>query len=436
MKALILDGSHAGDPLGERVSASLTAALTERSWETEHVVLRDRKIGNCAGDFFCWIRTPGICNVNDDNRDIAASIVASDLLVYLTPVRFGGYSSVLKRMVDHQIQNISPFFATVDGETHHAKRYARNPDFLAIGWMETPDRHEEAVFRSLVHRNALNFRADGSACGVVTGDFSELDLDRSVQNWLDALGDGNSIGPVMFPAATEPTPDGVEVHQAALLIGSPRTGKSTSNSLGGYLFRQLEARGIRTETIFVYTSSAAEKMERLLQVVEGADLVTLAFPLYVDSLSAPATELLERIAERRQARGTGKAQMFAALVNCGFPEEQHMHTAVAICRTFARRAGFEWAGALALGGGQGIVNGVPLTELGSRAIRIRKSLDMAAGELARGRAIPAEAQALMSRPVIPAWLYRLLGHRGWKQWAREYGAERKLNRRPYETGSH
>ena len=43
----------------------------------------------------------------------------------------------LKRMVDHQIQNVLPFFTQIKGETHHLKRYAKTPNFLAIGWMAT-----------------------------------------------------------------------------------------------------------------------------------------------------------------------------------------------------------------------------------------------------------------------------------------------------------
>lgn len=125
MKTLILDGSHSDDPLAVRISAALHAHLPE----AETVLLREQRLGNCAGDFVCWVRNPGICNVDDDNRVIAAKIAQSDLLVYLTPVTFGAYSSALKRMVDHQIQNILPFFTRIHGEIHHQKRYRRHPRF-------------------------------------------------------------------------------------------------------------------------------------------------------------------------------------------------------------------------------------------------------------------------------------------------------------------
>src|SRR5215208_4992374 len=105
MKTLILDGSHANDSQSLRLSHELQKQVPN----AETIVLRDQKIGNCAGDFFCWVRSPGLCNTNDDNRIIAEKVMHSDPLIYLTPITFGGYSSELKRMVDHQIQNISPF---------------------------------------------------------------------------------------------------------------------------------------------------------------------------------------------------------------------------------------------------------------------------------------------------------------------------------------
>jgi multimeric flavodoxin WrbA len=181
---MLLDGSSQGDLTSERIVVALSAQLEVRGWDVEPVLLRERKIGNCAGDFYCWIRSPGMCNVNDDNRVIAEGIVASDLVVYLTPVTFGGYSSDLKRMLDHQIQNVSPFFTTIEGEIHHKARYASNPDLLAVGWMDGPDERAAAVFRHLVQRNALNLHARTSVAAVVTADLTDRDLQAAAKGWL------------------------------------------------------------------------------------------------------------------------------------------------------------------------------------------------------------------------------------------------------------
>ncbi|NTW04387.1 MAG: flavodoxin family protein, partial [Oscillochloris sp.] len=144
MKALILDSALASDPLAIQINHTLVQQLQARGWEVEHILLREQKIGNCAGDFFCWIKTPGTCMTNDDNRRIAAGMIQCDLLIYLTPITFGGYSSILKRMIDHQIQNLSPYFTLIQSETHHQRRYERYPAMLSIGWLDTPDTTSEA----------------------------------------------------------------------------------------------------------------------------------------------------------------------------------------------------------------------------------------------------------------------------------------------------
>jgi multimeric flavodoxin WrbA len=439
MKAILLDGSQANDKTGERVRAALKAEFKTQGWEVEHIALCEKKIGNCAGDFFCWIRTPGICNVDDDNRLIAAAIIASDLMVYLTPVTFGGYSSTLKKMVDHQIQNISPFFTQVEGETHHQKRYKKHPDLLVIGWMEAPNAQAESVFRHLAQRNALNYYAEKSASGVVLASQSDGEILASMQKWLNDLKKDRSSQRVELPINGDPSTtlrEGsgnrpVEMRRALLLVGSPKTRKSTSNSLGGYLFEQLSSRAIQTETIYLHTVlRSPAKMQALLDAVEAADLVTLAFPLYVDTLPAPVIEALERIAAHRQGRDPSHRQLFTGIANCGFPEEHHNANALAICEVFARQAGFEWAGALSLGGGE-MVAGEPLAQGGGKTMLMRKALDLAAEALALGTAIPKAAREMMAKPVIPHWVYRLTGILRWNKQSKGYGAQKLLKRQPY-----
>jgi multimeric flavodoxin WrbA len=431
MKAILLDGSQENDYSGERVRTTLEAELKIRGWEVEHIVLREKKIGNCAGDFFCWIRSPGMCNVDDDNRIIAASIITSDLLVYLTPVTFGGYSSTLKRMVDHQIQNIAPFFAQVEGETHHQKRYQKHPDLLVVGWMDGPDDRSETVFRHLAQRNALNFYAEKSACGVVLASQTDDEILVAMQNWLNELQLGRSIHRTELPVSNMSSKEPVEIRRALLLVGSPKTRKSTSNSLGVYLFEQLIARAIQTETLYPYTIlRSPAKLQAMLEAVEAADLVMLTFPLYVDTLPGPVIEALELIASHRQGRDSSQRQLFTAISNCGFPEAHHNANALAICELFAQQAGFEWAGGLALGAGE-IVAGEPLIQSGGKTIRMRQSLDLAADELAMGKAIPKSSQEIFGKPVIPHWAYRFTGAMRWNKQAKGFGVKKLLKRQPY-----
>ncbi len=432
MKTLILDGSHANDALGGRVAAALQASLDSRGWASETIVLREKKIGNCAGDFFCWTRNPGVCNVDDDNREIAGKLVQTDLVIYLTPVTFGATSSALKRMMDHQIQNLSPFFTTINGETHHQKRYASYPRVLTIGWLDVPHADAESIFRHLAFRNSINMHATSSVCGIAYETQSDSELSDSLQQSLIQIErshrDPEPALPTLDISSAEQTP----VRRALLLVGSPRTRKSSSASLGEYLFEQMNQRGVETETIYLYTSlNSHERMEKLYAALDAADLVVLAFPLYVDSLPAPVISALEKIALHRAQNPT--SARFAAIANCGFPEAHQNATALAVCAEFARSAGFEWMGSLALGGGQGMVNGTPLKELDGRAIPIRSALDLAAEALVKGSPIPETARAMLAKLSIPNWLYKFFGGWGWKQTAKRYGAQNRLRSRPYRN---
>jgi multimeric flavodoxin WrbA len=436
MKVVILDGTCENDPIGERVFSSLKSETHSHYWEVEHVLLRQRKIGNCAGDFFCWIRNPGLCNIDDDNRRIARSVIGCDLLVYLTPVTFGGYFSLLKGMVDHLTQNNLPFFKLVDGEVRHPSRYTYNPKLLVIGWMGMPEPDEEAIFKHLVQRNAINLHFSMSVSRVVYANQLDEDLVAAVRTSLEEVERGETLQFVEIPrlpaARTERTP----LRHALLLVASPRGRKSTSHSLGRYLFEQLNISGFQTELIQLYPALGSHnRTQSLLEAVPSNDLIVLAFPLYVDSLPGPVTHALELIAAHRSAvQPTGEAgrPAFVAIVNSGFPEAEQNQTALAICAQFARRAGFTWAGGLALGGGSSIVNGTPLNQLGWRGNSIRASLEITASSLASGNPIPDEAVRLMAKRRMPKWMFLSMSPISWLLKAKKYGMVHALWRRPYQ----
>ena len=158
-KALILDGRIGEDAMAERSLELVTAWLAEHNWDATVLNLHELDIAPCLGCFGCWIKTPGECVIDDVGRDVARDIVGSDLVVYLTPIQFGGYSYELKKALDRSISILSPMFRKIHGEVHHKKRYARYPRLLALGWLERIGVDAEDIFQALVQRNAINMHA-------------------------------------------------------------------------------------------------------------------------------------------------------------------------------------------------------------------------------------------------------------------------------------
>lgn len=185
-KALVLDGSREGDSLTPVAVLGMASALAERVGDVERVTLRDLDITPCTGCFGCWTRTPGECVVRDSANDVLRAYVRSDIVVYATPVTFGGYSFHLKKMLDRFIPVLDPRFTIVGGEVHHRLRYRRYPKTIGLGTLPTPDPEAERIFATLVARNGINVHQAAEA-GVIVGatdpesarQFAERLLDRA-----------------------------------------------------------------------------------------------------------------------------------------------------------------------------------------------------------------------------------------------------------------
>lgn len=219
--------------------------------------------------------------------------------------------------------------------------------------------------------------------------------------------------------------------RAILLVGSPRGERSTSWSLGHYLMDQLRERGWEAEEVHLHKRMGDPEGEAAtIEKAAASDLIVLSFPTYVDSTPAAVVRAMEALAGRM---GDGRRPALVAIANCGFPEGFHNDTALEICRLFARDAGLRWMGALSLGGGPAI-DGRPLAASGGRGRNARRSLELAAGALANGEAVPEEAVKAMAKGGTPRWLYILFGNMGWRKQAGRHGVADRLEDRPLMKG--
>ena len=159
MKIVILSGVKKEDRRSAEACRLLVEEVSSDGREVDLWNLEGIRIAPCTGCFGCWAKTPGTCVIDDAGRDVAKSALLCDLLVFFTPVTFGGYSSELKKAVDRLIPLLSPFFMKIGGEIHHRPRYPRYPPILGLGLLPEPDPEKERIFRTLVGRNALNYHS-------------------------------------------------------------------------------------------------------------------------------------------------------------------------------------------------------------------------------------------------------------------------------------
>ena len=132
---------------------ALTSVPVGRDFE--YVDLSALKIAPCVGCFGCWTRTPGRCVIRDDAVRVYPLIAASDEVVYVSRIRYGGYDSVMKTMLERAIPVQQAFIRIHKGETHHVQRAVtmKKATILAYGDI-SPE--EQEIFRQLIARNAIN----------------------------------------------------------------------------------------------------------------------------------------------------------------------------------------------------------------------------------------------------------------------------------------
>jgi hypothetical protein len=185
MRIVVLDGKTVDTSVSIEIEKQLRLKLANHNicW----IKLKDKKIKPCMGCFGCWIKTPGLCAITDDDAtDITREMINSDLLIELSPVTFGGYSFDLKKMLDRSIPILLPYFKRVKGEIHHHQRYEKLPRQLMVGYMDVCDPISAACYIELTGRNALNMQPPKWASVVIDNQSKVLPvLDKAINEVME-----------------------------------------------------------------------------------------------------------------------------------------------------------------------------------------------------------------------------------------------------------
>lgn len=149
--------------------------------DIKYIDLSSLKIANCMGCFGCWTKTPGRCVIRDDATRVYPYIAKSDTVLYVSRLKYGGYDTVMKTMLERAIPVQQAFIRIYDGETHHVQRAVMPKRATIVPYGNIPEEEKE-IFKRLVSRNAKN------VCFV---DYkiifsTEENLDKTIKNIIDS----------------------------------------------------------------------------------------------------------------------------------------------------------------------------------------------------------------------------------------------------------
>lgn len=112
---------------------------------------------HCMGCFGCFVKDPGRCVIDDEYRDQGGKIGHADELVIVSEMRYGGYSSGVKILLDRCLPYLHADFVVVNDEMHHKQRYYNNPVMKVFFYGENITDREKETAEKLVRGNCANY---------------------------------------------------------------------------------------------------------------------------------------------------------------------------------------------------------------------------------------------------------------------------------------
>lgn len=99
MKILILCGSPHKNGTTNALAEALISGIDQSRHEVEKIQLAEKKIAPCLGCEYCK-RNDGVCVQKDDMAALLPSVLAADVIVFVSPIYYFGFNAQLKAVID------------------------------------------------------------------------------------------------------------------------------------------------------------------------------------------------------------------------------------------------------------------------------------------------------------------------------------------------
>jgi len=158
-----------------------------------------------------------------------------------------------------------------------------------------------------------------------------------------------------------------------------------------------------------------DDMNILYPKIDAADVIVFATPVYVDGVTGPMKNLIDRMIPRLQpffelcdghcrhpVRGEPKDLKFVLVSNCGLWEKDNFDPLLVFMQAFCKNASAEFAGALLRPHGEAMAE---IQKMGAPIGDIFEAAKEAGRQLAKGQNMSKETLNIVSRELLPKEMY-------------------------------
>ena len=128
MKNIIVNTISQNNKQVQETIVELSATVTV----SEVIHTEGMKIFGCIGCNDCWLKTPGICSVKDDYKQIFIKFLQTDRVIFITEAKRGFVSYKMKNMIDRLLPFLTMHMKFKDGQMRHYNRYKKHIDMALL----------------------------------------------------------------------------------------------------------------------------------------------------------------------------------------------------------------------------------------------------------------------------------------------------------------
>ena len=168
-----------------------------------------------------------------------------------------------------------------------------------------------------------------------------------------------------------------------------------------------------------------DDMAMLIPKLGEADVLVLATPLYVDGMTGPMKNLIDRTIPgaqpffelrdghyRHPGRGGTRQGRVVLVSNCGFWEMDNFDALLVHVKAFCKNAAMEFAGALLRPHGPALR---PMAEMGAPVNDVLEAAKEAGRQLVRDGKMSTETLGIVSRELLPMEMYLQIANQNFQQ---------------------
>jgi multimeric flavodoxin WrbA len=316
--------------------ATLASSLAGKGHTVTQLELRELPLRYCIGCWDCWVKTPGVCSIQDASVEMDRAVINADFVLWAAPLKMGFPSQLLKMAMDKHIPLIHPYIEVAYGESHHLRRYARYPRLgLLLEREASTDDSDLRIVRDIFCRTAINLKTRLEFSLTIETPIEEV-VQRITtrRQWLPLP---ERLAPTQGTRSQPPA-------QLTLFNGSPRGRKGNTP----IMLEQVAAGfGRPVET---YHLVRIKETDKIVQAFAKAEFALIGFPLYTDAMPGVVKHFIEAL---EPLVGREHNPPLGFLVQSGFPEGLHSRFVERYLEKLAARLGSLYLGTIVKGGGEG-----------------------------------------------------------------------------------